>query len=161
MSSKNELISGDWSAADDKLFVGEGDANTLPSPTEKGFCSRDEPAIATASSSFNDSKLCVASICGKTNNKAWNTSVKNQIINMSNNCRKLLLSLVLLARGNSLELNKVKNNSYRILFYRIATEGIRYARDLADLSLEMYTISSISRSPRYLRSEIPRCAYCH
>lgn len=67
MSSKYELICGDRSAAVDKLFEGEGDVCTLPSSVGRGVrgrSPRDEPAIATASSSFKDSKLCAASTCG-------------------------------------------------------------------------------------------------
>jgi len=70
MSSKYELISGDLPAAADTLFEGEGDVGTFSSSEGSGFSEgspRDEPAIATVSSSFKDSKLCEVSRCDMPN----------------------------------------------------------------------------------------------
>lgn len=82
MSSKYELISGDRPTPDGKLLDGVEDLCTLSSGEGRGVTDggpRVEPAIASFSSSFRDSKLCEASKCGMPN-KSWNTSDEKRLM---------------------------------------------------------------------------------
>ena len=76
MSSKYELISADRPSPGGKLLDGLEDCCKLSSWEGRGVTDggpRVEPAIASFSSSFRDSKLCEWSNCGMPN-KSWNTS---------------------------------------------------------------------------------------
>lgn len=70
MSSKYEVISSARGAAIEDLSEWGEDVCRFPSSAASGSVEKrpqDEPAIATVSSSVNDSKLCAGSICGMLN----------------------------------------------------------------------------------------------
>lgn len=70
MSSKYEVISSGRLAAIEDLSEWVEDVCRFPSSVASGSVEKrpqDEPAIATVSSSVNDSKLCAGSICGMLN----------------------------------------------------------------------------------------------
>lgn len=70
MSSKYEVISRARFAAIEDLSEWGEDVCRFPSSAGRGSVEKqpiDEPVIATVSSSVNDSKLCVGSICGMLN----------------------------------------------------------------------------------------------
>jgi len=76
MSSKEELISAGRATPGSKLLDGLEDWCKLSSWECRGVTDggpRVEPAIASFSSSFKDSKLCEGSNC-EMPNKSWNTS---------------------------------------------------------------------------------------
>ena len=82
MSSKYELISGDLPTPGSKLVGGVVDRRKLSSWEGRGVTAggpRVEPAIASFSSSFRDSKLCEGSNC-EIPNKSWNTSDEERLI---------------------------------------------------------------------------------